>query len=166
MLIFSRNWFFFVDSYRDKASKDADAVYRRAQQLLRQLNQSSDLISEADVKLFCKHASDLRVLRTSYIDSEYSDRSYNSSYIGECLMVVICNLNDTSLRYWSFLHYLASQLEDPDSMMDFYVILRSIERFYTEYKEYPGELDDHVEPDIVKLKVTVIFVNFSGKNEF
>ncbi|XP_065210292.1 NEDD8-activating enzyme E1 regulatory subunit isoform X2 [Planococcus citri] len=113
--------------YRDKASKDADSVYKRAQQLLRQLNQSPDSISEPDVKLFCKHASDLRILRTTYIESEYKDRVYNSSYI-------------------------ASQLEDPDSMMDFYVILRSIERFYTEFKEYPGDLDDHVEPDIVKLK--------------
>lgn len=49
----------------------------------------------------------------------------------------------------------ASQLDDPDSMMELYIILRGIERFYSEYKEYPGELDDHVEPDIVKLKVSL-----------
>ena len=38
-------------------------------------------------------------------------------------------------------------------MMEFYVVLRSVERYYSEYKEYPGDLDDHVEPDVIKLKV-------------
>ena len=50
--------------------------------------------------------------------------------------------------------FLGSQLEDPDSMMEFYVVLRSIERYYSEFKEYPGDLDDRVEPDIVTLKVS------------
>lgn len=81
------NLFISILRYRDKASKDADSVYKRAQQLLRQLNQSPDSISEQDVKSFCKHASDLRILRTSFIESEYKDRSYNSSYIG---MFYVC----------------------------------------------------------------------------
>lgn len=51
-----------------------------------------------------------------------------------------------------------SNLDDPDGSMEYYVILRSIERFYSEYKEYPGNLDDHVEPDIVKLKVCMFSI--------
>lgn len=38
-------------------------------------------------------------------------------------------------------------------MIEHYIILRGIERFYTEYYTYPGEIDEQVEPDIPKLKV-------------
>lgn len=44
-------------------------------------------------------------------------------------------------------------LENPDSLMVYYVMLRGVDRFYAEYNTYPGEFDDQVEPDIVKLKV-------------
>lgn len=48
---------------------------------------------------------------------------------------------------------LAQSLEDPDSLIEHYIILRGIERFYSEYYTYPGEIDEQVEPDIPKLKV-------------
>jgi hypothetical protein len=32
-------------------------------------------------------------------------------------------------------------------------MLRGVDRFYSEYNTYPGEFEDQVEPDIVKLKV-------------
>jgi len=38
-------------------------------------------------------------------------------------------------------------------MMVYYVMLRGVDRFRAEYNAYPGEFDDQVEPDIVKLKV-------------
>lgn len=44
-------------------------------------------------------------------------------------------------------------LENPDSMMIYYVVLRGVEKFQAECNSYPGEFDDQVEPDIVKLKV-------------
>lgn len=37
--------------------------------------------------------------------------------------------------------------------MVYYVVLRGVDKFHAEYNAYPGEYDDHVEPDIVKLKV-------------
>lgn len=46
-------------------------------------------------------------------------------------------------------------LEDPDSLVEHYIILRGIERFYSEYYTYPGEIDEQVEPDIPKLKVNI-----------
>lgn len=52
--------------------------------------------------------------------------------------------------------YLVQSLEDPDSLIEHYVILRGIERFYSEYYTYPGEIDEHVEPDIPKLKVYIL----------
>lgn len=39
--------------------------------------------------------------------------------------------------------------------MVYYVVLRGILKFQTEFNSYPGEFDDHVEPDIVKLKACI-----------
>lgn len=49
--------------------------------------------------------------------------------------------------------FAAASLENPDSMLVYYVMLRGVDRFFSEYNTYPGEFDDQVEPDIVKLKV-------------
>lgn len=49
--------------YRDQASKDADIIYRRAQQLLHQLGQPSSAITESQVKLFCRNASFINLVR-------------------------------------------------------------------------------------------------------
>jgi len=111
--------------YCEQAARDTDVVYRRVQQLLHQLNQPADTISESDVKQFCKHAACLHVMRGTKIAEEYLPKSANAALI-------------------------AQELENPDSMMVYYVMLRGIDRFYSEYNIYPGEFE--VEPDIVKLK--------------
>ncbi|XP_075229316.1 nedd8-activating enzyme E1 regulatory subunit APP-BP1 [Lycorma delicatula] len=113
--------------YHNEAARNAEVVFRRTQQLLHQLNQPDDTISEADVKKFCKHASSLAVIRGSCIANEYESKPNNAADIALCL-------------------------EDPDSMMIHYVMLRAVDRFFAEYNTYPGEFDDQVEPDIVKMK--------------
>lgn len=50
---------------------------------------------------------------------------------------------------------LSSQLEDPDSLMFYYVILRGFERFIGDFNTFPGQYDDHVEPDVLKLKMII-----------
>ena len=47
--------------------------------------------------------------------------------------------------------FLAQGVEDPDSLMVYYVMLRGIDRFCSDYNHQPGEFGD--EHDIVKLKV-------------
>lgn len=113
--------------YRDQASKDADIVYRGAQQLLHQLGQPSSLITEAQVKLFCKNASFINVVRGTCIADEYDPRTSNARQISEAL-------------------------ENGDGLLIYHVMLRGVDKFYTEHNTYPGEYDDQVEPDIVKLK--------------
>jgi len=49
--------------------------------------------------------------------------------------------------------FTVQNLENPESMMIYYVMLRGVDKFQAEYNSYPGEFDDQVEPDIVKLKV-------------
>ena len=46
-------------------------------------------------------------------------------------------------------------LENPDSEIVFYVLLRAVDRFYKQYNRYPGSYDDQVDGDSVKLKVRV-----------
>ncbi|KAG8235623.1 hypothetical protein J437_LFUL014881 [Ladona fulva] len=116
--------------YQEQALKDVEIVYRRVQQLLHQLNQPPDTILEKDVKLFCKEARNLYVVRGRPIADEYDPKTAN---VPEIML----------------------NLEDPDSIMVYYVMFRGVDRFYSEYNAYPGELDDQVEPDIVKLKACI-----------
>ncbi|XP_043514722.1 NEDD8-activating enzyme E1 regulatory subunit [Frieseomelitta varia] len=116
--------------YHKQAIADAEAVWRRTLQLLRQLGKSSDSIPERDVKLFCRHALNIHVARGTCIADEYDSKIFDASNIVQCL-------------------------ENPESMMIYYVVLRGVEKFQTEYNSYPGEFDDQVEPDIVKLKTCI-----------
>lgn len=109
--------------YRNQAAVEAEAIYRKVQQIVSQLH--CENISEVDVKLFCRHSHDLCLLKGSSIADEYSLGSTVASYIG---------------RY----------LEEPDVMMVHYILLRAAERFRTEYCRAPGDLEP--EGDIGKLK--------------
>ncbi|XP_076766314.1 nedd8-activating enzyme E1 regulatory subunit APP-BP1 [Xylocopa sonorina] len=116
--------------YFKQAVADAEAVWRRTLQLLRQLGKSSDSISERDVKLFCKHVTNIHVERGTCIAEEYDSKIFDATN-------------------------LVQSLENPESMMIYYVVLRGVEKFQAEYNSYPGEFDDQVEPDIVKLKACI-----------
>ncbi|XP_014230766.1 NEDD8-activating enzyme E1 regulatory subunit [Trichogramma pretiosum] len=116
--------------YHKQAGLDVEAVWRRTLQLLRQLGKPSDSIPEKDVKLYCRHASELCVQRGTCIADEYDPK--------------LLNVNE-----------IVESLENPESFMVHYVMLRGVDKFIDEYNTYPGEFDDHVEPDIVKLKACI-----------
>ncbi|CAB3370705.1 Hypothetical predicted protein [Cloeon dipterum] len=119
-----------LTAYHDQSQRDVESVFRRAQQLLVELNLPPDTITEKDVKHFSKHSHDLHVVRGRSIADEVDPRTANTQEI-------------------------ASQLEDPESLMPLYVIMRGIDRFYTEHNIYPGSFDESLEPDIVELKSIV-----------
>lgn len=130
--------------YQRQAQHQAESIYRRASQITRNLGLPQDTVTENEVssviqhvlitqisiffifqvKYFCKHSSELYLIRGSCIADEYQKTSLD----------------------------LTSYLEDPDSLIFYYVILRGLERFISEFNTYPGQLDDQVEPDILKLK--------------
>ena len=58
-------------------------------------------------------------------------------------------------KKFSFFFLSAMNLENPDSEIVFYVLLRAVDRFYKQYNRYPGSYDDQVDGDSVKLKVRV-----------
>ena len=94
-------------------------------------------ISENTVRKFCRESSNLRLIRQSgSIADEYTGAL--SSHQSE----------------------LAQMLEqDPDSEATYYLILRGVDRFFTEFSALPGALADQVEPDISHLKNCVSKVN-------
>ncbi|XP_072940761.1 NEDD8-activating enzyme E1 regulatory subunit [Epargyreus clarus] len=112
--------------YRNQASNDAEIVYRKVQQIVTQLHCES--ISEADVKLFCRHAHDLHLVKGSNINTEYPPSSSVAAYI-------------------------ARFLEEPDVMMVHYILLRAAETFRSEHCRAPGEWEP--EGDIAILKTCV-----------
>lgn len=59
--------------YREQAAKDAEAVHRHAQLILKERGWSCDLVNENDIKLFCKHAAELRLIRGSSLAAELLD---------------------------------------------------------------------------------------------
>ncbi|XP_063385202.1 NEDD8-activating enzyme E1 regulatory subunit [Cydia fagiglandana] len=112
--------------YRTQAAFEAETVYRKVQQIVNQLH--CECISEADVKLFCRHSRNLHLIAGSNIANEYQMSASVSSYI-------------------------ARHLEEPDVMMVHYILLRAAEMFRSEHCRAPGEWEP--EGDIAGLKICV-----------
>lgn len=68
--------------YREQAAQDADWVLRRVLELSQQLGPRKVMITESDVKAFCKNAHALRVLKGKSIAEEYKG-SINLGDIGK-----------------------------------------------------------------------------------
>ncbi|ROT76495.1 NEDD8-activating enzyme E1 regulatory subunit [Penaeus vannamei] len=115
--------------YREQAAQDADWVLRRVLELSQQLGPRKVMITESDVKAFCKNAHALRVLKGKSIAEEYKGS---------------INLGD-----------IGAHLENPESELVWYVMLRAVDQFHSEFRAYPGYFQDQVETDIVRLKVCV-----------
>lgn len=120
----TENYINLQNIYRAQAQHDADLVFRHAQQLLKELNLSSDMITEKDVLLFCREVPTIAIVRGTRICDEY-ERCHKSQQ-------------------------LAIELEMPNSLMGHYVVLRAMDRFRSEHGCDPGEC--HVEADTARLK--------------
>ncbi|KAK3737522.1 hypothetical protein QZH41_010636, partial [Actinostola sp. cb2023] len=144
----SKRYITLQNIYQHQAKQDVAAVTQRVHSILtsigkllymymygwssnlRCFSQSTDSIPESEIRLFCRNASFLKVIRCRSIAEEYNASTANTSEIG-------CNL------------------DDPDSDIVFYVLLRAADRFYSQYHRYPGHFDDQVEADVVKLRSCV-----------
>lgn len=52
------------------------------------------------------------------------------------------------------LYFSGAHLENPESELVWYVMLRAVDQFHSEFRAYPGYFQDQVETDIVRLKVS------------
>lgn len=116
--------------YREKAMQDAAVVAKHIESHLQAVGKPAESISEQDIKLFCKSAAFLRVLHCRSLSEEYSVETVNKDEITSCM-------------------------DNPDSEMVLYLMLRSVDRFYQQHSRYPGVYNYQVEEDISRLKVCV-----------
>lgn len=109
--------------YRTQATQDAELVYKRAQEHLQELNLPHELITDKDVKLFCREFASIAVLRGTSIADEYEKPPVN---------------------------LIATELEDTNSLMVIYVALRALDKFQSEHGTHPGDI--YVESDTARIK--------------
>jgi len=112
--------------YRERANQDVEAILKTVQQIIESNNISRDLVTEAEVRRFCKESRYIRLERGCSLIAEYGGEG-----------------NDSSLQ---------AGLEDPDSDALYYLVLRAVDRYTSEFGSIPGETDTEVESDTVKLK--------------
>ncbi|KAH8390523.1 hypothetical protein KR215_003825, partial [Drosophila sulfurigaster] len=110
--------------YRQQALQDADQVYHKCQDYLKQLSLPADSIDERTVRLLCREASGLAILRGTRIADEYEK---------SCRLLPLVEDNELqgTLTAYNF-------------------ALRAYERFLSECGSIPGECA--VEQDIGRLK--------------
>ncbi|XP_053560129.1 NEDD8-activating enzyme E1 regulatory subunit isoform X2 [Bombina bombina] len=113
--------------YREKAKKDAAAVESYVSKLLQSVGRPTESISEGDIRLFCRNCAFLRVVRCRSLAEEYG--------------------LDTAKK-----DDIASYMDNPDSEMALYLMLRAVDRFQKQHGRYPGVYNYQVEGDFGKLK--------------
>jgi amyloid beta precursor protein binding protein 1 len=61
--------------YRNKAQQDLDAITSRVEQILYSIEKPYDYIPEHLIKLFCKNAFFLKVIRSRSLQNEYDPQN-------------------------------------------------------------------------------------------
>ncbi|XP_053956957.1 nedd8-activating enzyme E1 regulatory subunit [Anastrepha ludens] len=110
--------------YRQQALHDADNVYRKCQKYLKELGLPEDTICEKTVRLVCREAAGLAVIRGTKISDENAKSNNLLSIVDD--------------------------LEIQDTLSEHYVALRAYERFLSECGNVPGEC--YVENDVKEFK--------------
>lgn len=126
--------------YRSKAQNDVDIVMSRVERLLINIDKSYDCINEQLVKLFCKNAYFLKIIKYRSLKDEYDPQS------AKLALFIEQNADDENLNY--------------------YLLLRGIEMYFNEHNRYPGEGGNQIiETDVNILKRLINkFLNEYGIN--
>jgi len=142
----SKSYINLQNIYKEKATQDFEEVYKKVQHHLESVGRNGEAISESTVKKFCKEASNIRIIRGTCIRDEYDG----------CHDKLILDQNGgnelVSKAPFDWVNALDEQHEYCDAAT-YYMILRGVDRFKTEYRNFPGALD--VESDIGRLKKSI-----------
>eukprot|EP00039_Didymoeca_costata_P019594 m.338180 g.338180 ORF g.338180 m.338180 type:complete len:531 (+) comp18331_c0_seq1:109-1701(+) len=111
--------------YLEKARQDILTLKETVTETLSSLSLPATHISDFELTTFCKNAAFLRKIGTRSLDEEY--KSFNEEELG----------------------YM---LEDPDSDIHWYVLLRAADKFKIAHGHFPGIYDDNIDADIPRLK--------------
>ena len=112
--------------YQSQAKMDADVVGSHVTKLLAQLGRPENSISKTDIQHFCHNSAFLRLIRGRSLAQEYEAGTF---------------LSDN----------LDLQLDNPDSIAAYYILLRAGEVFHRSCKRYPGTDPNCFEGDVINL---------------
>ncbi|AQK61929.1 NEDD8-activating enzyme E1 regulatory subunit AXR1 [Zea mays] len=119
--------------YQAKAEFDCLALEHHVKEILKQIGRDPDSISRAYIKTFCKNSRKLRICRYRSFKEEFS-----SPIVSEIQ------------RYFSD--------EDCSYAMNFYILLRAVDRLAANYSRLPGIFDSEIDEDIPRLKTVAASV--------
>lgn len=111
--------------YIDKAAEDVGEITNTVTETLQALGRPADMISEAEIRRFCRNANKLFVLETPPFRGEFSP-------------AVIAKFE--------------AALAESNSEISWYLLLRAADRFCEAHGHFPGHFDEQVGEDIPKLK--------------
>lgn len=111
--------------YLDKAKADVDSVMVYLHHILAAVGRPLDFVSDSEIKLFCRNSAFLCFLRTRSLLEELTSPNIEE---------------------------LTMHLSDPESDLIYYVLLRAADKFYAQFKTFPGVDDQSLDGDIVQLK--------------
>ena len=115
--------------YQTKAKEDLEAFKSHLRETLFSLGKPLSYISEEDIRLFCYNCKFLQDIRYRSIEDELETP-------------------DTVT--------LATILENSESDLVYYILLRAADKFFEMYHIYPGDGPEGIERDSVKLKSIAI----------
>eukprot|EP01115_Flamella_aegyptia_P015652 TRINITY_DN97685_c0_g1_i2.p1 TRINITY_DN97685_c0_g1~~TRINITY_DN97685_c0_g1_i2.p1 ORF type:complete len:332 (+),score=72.42 TRINITY_DN97685_c0_g1_i2:597-1592(+) len=113
--------------YQDKAQADAAAVGARVKSILAKIGKPENFISTEEIKKFCKNSMFLSVIRYRSLEDEYNNKTAKTSLI-------------------------SSELENPDSLISFYIALRAVDKFFSKNNRIAGSTNAHLEQDLKETK--------------
>ncbi|KAM7271483.1 hypothetical protein ACFE04_030697 [Oxalis oulophora] len=117
--------------YQAKAEADFNVIEQRVKNILKKIGRDPNSISKSTIKTFCKNARKLRLCRYRPIEDEF-----NSPALPELQ------------KYFTD--------EDCSVAVGFYVLMRAVDRFATNYNSFPGQFDGAMDDDISRLKITAV----------
>ncbi|KYQ90227.1 amyloid beta precursor protein-binding protein 1 [Tieghemostelium lacteum] len=109
--------------YQDKANEDLSDLTGRVESILSKIGK--DTIPQEYIKKFCKNARFLHLARYRSLNEE---------------------------RTQPRTQVITGELEQPDNLMVFYIVLRAVDKFFTLYNRYPGFNDEDIDSDQSLLK--------------
>lgn len=117
--------------YKNQATKDTSSVSEIVQQCLIDLQMDEDLITDEEVKTFCKNVHYLHAIHGRPLGNELRHSTEGNSHIADLIG------------------------DDEDSLGVLYLILRAVNAFEEQEKRLPGTVNSSLEQDFDQIKVLV-----------
>ncbi|GAU99400.1 hypothetical protein RvY_10410 [Ramazzottius varieornatus] len=116
--------------YKEKADSDAEVVFEKVQEFCYSLGLPKDHIKFSEVKHYCRNAAFLTCIQmTASLEAEYTGGSAVSS--------VLRGVSEDDAEFRSSM---------------WYVMLRAVDRFYSETSRFPGSANSTLDEDAMMVK--------------